>query len=292
MNDHAARLTTPDRCRARDNPGERVGRVVARVCHRIGVRYRLFRRQTQVAFPEIEITLPGLPPALDGLRIVQVTDLHYTCITVKEDYDRLLERVAGLGADLYVFTGDNVSYDERYIEPIIAKLGRLRAPLGSFAVLGNHDYWEGAPTTARCYAEQGIRLLVNEHVRIETRGGALYLAGIDDHCEGDPDLARALDGIPAGAPVVLLAHIPVAALDPATARVGLILSGHVHGGLVNLPGWGPLRMPECSPRRFIQGYYRTEWSQLYLSSGVGTSVVWFRYRAQPEVPVLLLRAPR
>lgn len=284
------RFPAPSACRRRNNVGERLGRLIARIGHPCGLRYRLFRRQTQVAFPEIDVRIPQLPLALDGFRITQISDLHYSVLVVEDDYDLLFERIAQCQPHLFVLTGDNVSYHAECIEPIVRKLGQLRAPCGVLAILGNHDYWEGAEVTAQCYAEQGIRLLVNEWVPILHNGAMLVIAGLDDHCEGQPDLDTTLAGVPEHAPVILLSHIPVVAQDPRTARAGLILSGHVHGGQVRLPLYGPISMPECSPRQFVQGYYRTPYSQLYVSCGVGASVLWFRWHAQPEVPTFVLRA--
>jgi predicted MPP superfamily phosphohydrolase len=261
----------------------------AAALRRCGVRYRLFRRHSSVEFPEIEVAFPGLPEAFDGFRIAQISDLHYNPWCEESDYDRLFRLVAGCEPDLCVVTGDNVSCGARFIGPIVGKLASLRAPHGAYAVLGNHDYREDANETARCYEAHGIKLLVNEWDAVTRDGQNLIVAGIDDHVIGRPDLANALSGVSEGAPVVLLSHVSCAIEHAGMSRVGLVLSGHTHGGQINFPLVGPLYLPVRASRRRLGGYHRTPHTQLYISRGVGVTGVWFRWRAQPEVPTIVLR---
>lgn len=283
---------TPAEVRAGKGDGfEGILRRLAPWMRRFGIRYRLQRGGHCVRFPEVEVVLPHLSAEFAGFRVAQISDLHFTILCEPADYRALFDQVAARKPDLIVYTGDYVSHDAALIAPSCELMGRLQAPHGAYAVLGNHDYWEDANETARQLERNGIRLLVNEWTLIHRGRQALALAGIDDCVLGEPDLAATLDGIPPHLPVILLSHVPCVFLDPRVARAGLVLSGHVHGGQINLPLIGPPWMPELSTRRYLQGYYRNDYTQLYLSAGVGTSAACLRWRAQPEIPILILRQP-
>ena len=264
----------------------------APVLRRLGVRYRLFRRHTRVELHEVEVRVRRLPRAFDGFRIALLSDLHYSVWCEASDYDRLVELVASAEPDLVVLAGDNVSFDRKLIGPIVRMLARLDAPHGTYAVLGNHDYWEGADETARAYAECGIRLLVNEWNSIRRDGAELIIAGIDDLVSGEPDVEKTLSGIPSGAPVVLLSHVASVVDHPLVERVDLVLAGHAHAGQINVPLVGPVYLPRHATRRLLKGHARIGSTQLYVSRGIGTTGLWFRRRAQPEVPIIVLHTAK
>ncbi|MBN1919109.1 MAG: metallophosphoesterase [Verrucomicrobia bacterium] len=262
----------------------------APLLRRLGSRYRLFRPHSRVEIHEVEVPMRRLPCAFDSFRIALLSDLHYSVWCEASDYERLIELVAAACPDLVVVAGDNVSFHADLIAPIVRMLGRLRAPHGTYAVLGNHDHWEGANETARACAECGVRLLVNEWDTVRRDGAALVVAGIDDLVAGEPRMEQTLDGVPDNTPVVLLSHVPAVVEHLLADRVDLVLAGHSHGGQVSFPIVGPLFLPKYTTRRLLHGYHRTPRTQIYISRGIGAAGLWFRWRAQPEVPIIVLQS--
>jgi predicted MPP superfamily phosphohydrolase len=288
----AARVKTPEQCRRGWRRSlDSLMRSVAPALRRCGVRYRLFQRHTRIEFPQVRVCVPRLPRTFDGFRIALLSDLHYSVWCEPSDYDRLVELVNAVGPDLVVLTGDNVSFHGSLIEPAVRMLGRLRARHGTYAVLGNHDYWIGAGAMVRACEARGIRLLLNEWEGISVDGHTLVLAGVDDLVAGEPDVAAALRAMPDGAPVILLSHVPSVVNHPLVERADLVLSGHTHGGQVSFPFVGPLFLPKHATRRLLHGLHDTPRTRLYISRGVGAAGLWFRWRVQPEVPIIVLRAP-
>lgn len=164
----------------------------------------------------VEIPLAGLPSGLDGLRIAQLSDLHAGVDLPPKRLDAALQTVARLEPDLLVVTRDWVTYDAADAFPAARAVAGWSPPLGTYAILGNHDHWTRAETVARAVQEAGITLLRNQRVGFSAGGETLWLAGVDHVWEEHHDLA--------GAPVVLLAHEPdYADTVAADGRVGLQL---------------------------------------------------------------------
>jgi hypothetical protein len=185
---------------------------------------------------DVEIPLAGLPAALAGFSIVQLSDIHVGP-TIKHDYvQAVVDRVNALGADLVAITGDVVDGEVSRLSRHTAPLGRLKARHGSFLVTGNHEYYSGADQWIAEYRRIGLRVLMNEHATLDHNGRALTVAGITDFSahlfdeaqRSDP--AKALLGSPADVPKILLAHQPRSADAAEAAGFDLQLSGHTHGG--------------------------------------------------------------
>lgn len=252
-------------------------------------RWRQVRRRLDYRrIPEItshRIALRRLPASMNGLRVVQLSDIHYGLYIPRRNVERAVEMANRLKPDLVALTGDFVTHSADYVAPVAEILGGLRAPLGVFAVLGNHDYRPGADYVAARLRSHGIRVLRNSHARVERDGRALWLAGVDD-LWFDCDLPRALRGVPAAAPRLLLCHNPAIILQAALHGVDLVLSGHTHGGQVNLPGLAPL----LARTRFLSGWDRLHQTHIYVNRGLGKSIVPFRIGCPPEIAVFQLHA--
>lgn len=242
--------------------------------------------------PEItktDIWLHRLGAAHDGLRVVQLTDIHHSLFTPLEYVQRAVRMANRLHPDLVVLTGDYVTLSPAYIWPAAQALGKLSARLGVFAVLGNHDFRVDAGETTRALRAQHIRVLRNAHHALRTRGDTLWVVGVDDLWSGEDDLPAALRSVPARDPKILLCHNPLGIHRASTHGIDFVISGHTHGGQVRLPVVGSLRGNSKLGERFIDGWNRLNGTQIYISRGIGRSVVPLRLNCPPEIACFRLR---
>lgn len=243
--------------------------------------------------PQIERVTIGSPgsPSDTPLTIVQLSDLH---MQGRRDVLRLkyaLELVEREHPDAVVLTGDFVREDATQVNLATPLLTGLSAPLGSYAVLGNHDLWTDRHVVTEGLRSAGIKVLDNEGVVLSNGEAALYLAGLDDAWSGTSDLAAATEGNTTGLPVVMLIHEPD--LGEPFVRAGSVwlqLSGHSHGGQVRVPGRGALILPDYA-QQYDQGLYSVDDGWLYVNRGLGTTTVPIRLGCRPEVTVLTLYPP-
>lgn len=224
-----------------------------------------------------------------SLRVVQLTDIHAGIYMTREDMRRYANQVIALRPDLFVLTGDFISNSMSFLPGCVEEMARVRARLGTFATLGNHEHWYGtARDTQAIFQRHGIPLLNNAHRLIATEQGPFAVAGIDDLRTGDPDLEAALRGLPSGIPTLLLSHRPEIFPRAADRGIALTLAGHWHGGQIKLrlPGGdvsvAHLRTP------YPEGLYRIDSSRLYVSRGIGTTGTPVRLNAPPEVTLFRL----
>ena len=164
-------------------------------------------------------------------------------------------------------------------------LSKLEAPLGVFAVLGNHDHWYDGPRVRRAFESAGIRVLENENVRVEGEGFDFWLVGIGDLMAGNPDVAGALAGLPQEGAAIALTHNPDL-FPEITDRVALTLAGHTHGGQVDFPFWGAPVVPSRFGERYVRGHVVEQGRHLFVTSGLGTSILPVRFRVPPEIAIL------
>lgn len=228
------------------------------------------------------------------LRVAVVSDLHVGSPGKNVvQLDRVVQTINAGHPDLILLLGDFVIQDViggKFVSPeeIADHLRPLHAPRGVFAVLGNHDWWLGAPRVASALESAGVHVIDDRAVRMNE----FWLAGVSDLWEGPHDLARALAPIQDDAPVVLITHNPD--LFPQVPnRVCLTLAGHTHGGQVALPLIGRPIVPSRYKQRYAIGHVHERGTDLFVTSGVGTSIVPVRFRVPPEVVFLTISgAPR
>ena len=234
----------------------------------------------------VEIYLNRLPKKLDGFRLAHLSDIHHSPFTDMRHILSAVEIVNGLAPDAVMLTGDYVSHETEYIEPMADALGLLKSELGSFACLGNHDHWTDAELVRRHLERNGIKVLVNQGVRLITGRGSFWLAGVDDYMVGKTDVRASLEGAFAHELKVLLAHNPVIARQAARRGIDLMLSGHTHGGQVKL---GNREGSLIAKRRMTSGLHRRYETQIYVTRGIGTVVLPVRYQCPPEISLITLR---
>jgi uncharacterized protein len=239
------------------------------------------------------IQLSKLPRAFDGLRLAQLSDLHHSPFLGEAEIVEAVRHTNALQPDLIVLTGDYISHSRDYIPGCARALSELRAPLGVFAVLGNHDHWTDGARMAEALCAADIRVLINEHVSLERGGAQIKLLGIDDLLVKRGDLAQAVAGTSRGETRILLSHNPTIIREAARAGIDLVLSGHTHGGQIN---WRLLtgrpekrRWLQRRSRRFMRGHAQLGETQLYVNRGLGTVVAPLRYGCAPEITLMELQ---
>ena len=246
-----------------------------------------FARDPEIT--ETDIWLRRLNPAYDGLRIAHLTDLHHSLFTPIEEIHRAVHLANLLRPDVVALTGDYVTLSRSYIWPVAGALGKLRARLGIFAVLGNHDFQVDPEEITRALKAQHIRVLRNSHYALRARAATLWVVGVDDLWWEADDLRAALRTVPAREAKILLCHNPMGVRMAAGHGIDLVLSGHTHGGQVRLPVVGSVYGRSKLGKRFVEGWNRLDGTQIYVSRGVGKVLVPLRFGCPPEIACLRLR---
>jgi uncharacterized protein len=240
-----------------------------------------------VQVKELEVQVRNLPPALAGMKVVQISDLHIGVLLRKEWLSHVVARIRSLAPDLIAITGDLVDGSVAQLAEQVQPLAGLRAPRGVYFVTGNHEYYSGVDEWLAHLPSLGITPLVNQ--RVEVAPG-LDLAGIPDlTAEGlghphAPDLPRTLAGRDPKRPLILLAHQPRQFLEAASHDVALTLSGHTHGGQI----W-PFGLLVGLAQPYVAGLHRRGESQIYVSRGTGFWGPPLRVLAPAEITLLRLQ---
>lgn len=234
------------------------------------------------------VAIKDLPGPFEGFRICQLTDLHHGKYTGIDFIRESLDKVRALMPDLIALTGDYIDRYPFYLEAVIRELGGLEAEYGVYAVLGNHDHVTGGKAVARMLNRFDIPVIDNGRRFIEKDGAAFCLAGVGDLMEDRQDLEGALKGVPPEMPRVLLSHHPDFAEEiPGNKRVDLVLSGHTHGGQVRLFSFVPYTSSRYG-QKYAGGLVRLKGTQVYVSAGLGVSLVPLRFNCPPEITVIEL----
>lgn len=248
---------------------------------------------------ERTVKLARLSPALDGLRIAQFSDIHFEQYTEPGFVRDVVARINRQRPDIVVITGDYVSEGPlpkpkgaQSSYPCAEILSAIECPQ-RWCVLGNHDCTVGAPIVTDALETHGLPVLANRHVPLERNGARLWIAGVEDPSQQNPDLnlaaPRGLQS--AQEPVILLAHEPDYADQVARyGGVDLMLSGHTHGGQVRAPFIGPMYLPPLG-RKYVEGlFHLNNGLQLYVNRGIGAVGVPFRVLCRPELTLITLRS--
>jgi predicted MPP superfamily phosphohydrolase len=243
------------------------------------------RRWTRVR--RVEVELPRLPPSFDGYRIVQLSDVHVGTMNREAAVKKWVETTNALAPDLVAITGDLLSSGTAFHDEAIESLGGLRARDAVVGCLGNHDYYS-EDALCRGLEANGLRMLRNRGFTIEREKEAIYVAGVEDHWRGSPDLDAATRGAN-GAPVVLLAHNPDYFPIAREAGVALTLSGHTHAGQIAVPFAVEMLNLSRIAVRWSAGVYRDGDAVLFVHAGLGTTGPAIRIGAAPEIVEITLR---
>ena len=227
-----------------------------------------------------------------SLRIAFASDFHAGPTTPSHLLDAAIERLVDARPDVLLLGGDFVSYRAEDARPLAERLGAIDAPLGRYAVLGNHDHHADGRAVAALLEGHGVTMLTNRSVRLPEPFEAVRLCGLDDHTAGEPDANAAFRD---AAPVrVVLMHGPAGLLDIGRHAFDVALCGHTHGGQVALPNGWPL-LTACGPlsRQYSAGRYELDGGRtLFVSRGVGYSALPIRLNAPPAITLCTVAAGR
>jgi len=253
----------------------------------VGMLKRARRNALDIRIVENHLPIVGLDPAFDGFTLLHLSDLH---VDINETFvPALLERLARVEYDVCVMTGDYRSKTYGPSDATIDGMRRICAELHDpmYAVLGNHDGIALVPA----FEAMGIRMLMNEAVTLQRGDARIALVGIDDHHFFRlGSIPKAISGVPAEVPTILLSHAPEIYRQAAQAGLDVMLCGHTHGGQICLPGGHPITVDSAIPRRMGRGAWRRRNMVGYTSPGAGTSIVDVRINCPPEITLHRLRA--
>jgi predicted MPP superfamily phosphohydrolase len=241
--------------------------------------------RTQAMAPVVtqqKVPIAGLG---ERLRVVQLTDMHRSWCVSERYLRHVAEIASGLNADMILMTGDFVTHSSAYVHSCLRAFSVLKAPLGIYGILGNHDYWSdentGAPAVQAAIETAGIRVLTNASVQLKS---GLHLVGIDDCGAGRPDLDAAFRDVPPGSPTFAMTHNPLLYGMLQTYSC-VAIAGHTHGGQIVLPGY--------TRQMFDPGWLKLSgwWTdaqnpgRMYVSRGLGVIGLPFRFRCSPEIAI-------
>ncbi|HEX8351865.1 MAG TPA: metallophosphoesterase [Pyrinomonadaceae bacterium] len=260
---------------------------------------------SSIGVRRVSLGVPGWRAEHRGLKVALLTDLHVGAPHMGlAQLRRVVGRTNAEAPDVVLITGDFVIGGPKdrggerggvaggtFVEPepIAEELKHLRAPLGVYAVLGNHDWWFDGERLTRALEAAGLRVLENQAARVERGGRAFWLAGVADLWTRTPDVAGALREVPGDDAVLLFTHNPDV-FPGVPARVSLTVAGHTHGGQVSLPLVGRPVVPSRFGQRYAMGQVVEGGRHLFVGGGLGTSIIPVRFRVPPEIVVLSLEA--
>lgn len=254
----------------------------------------IFQSGGRVRMPEVTLTWKDLPPSLVGLRILHLSDIHLGYYHNLDDLEAIMLEAERHRPDLVLVTGD-ISDDLSMLPGALRIIDGLKAPLGTFASLGNHEYYRGIRDVLSAIDKGPIPLLRNSGQSVKVGSAAIHISGADDpaatHGVTTADFLRrtvdaALDGAPSNVFHILMSHRPKGFNEAAKQGIDLTLSGHTHGG-IQIGFAGRSVLEPWYPEEYFWGHYRKGNSQLYTSGGVGH---WFPFRlgCPPEAPIYIL----
>jgi len=278
--------------------------------------YGFFKERLSYQIRKIEIPVADLPAGLDGLRILQLSDIHAGDFMPRSEIRRAVDMANELGADLAVVTGDFITGANDPLEDCIAELGRLRAPLGVWGCNGNHEIYAGSQDRAQQLFEHfGMRLLRQQNAELAWQGEKFNLIGVDYQRERTasgkklPMLRGAEPLVRSDIPNILLSHNPNSFRRAAELGIQLSLAGHTHGGQVQVEIVDHSFSPARFMTHFIAGHYQLplgsgsntaaseaandspKHASLYVNRGLGTIGMPVRLGVPPEITLITLRAP-
>ena len=287
-------LPAPDQTPYKKRPSRaRIAWFATLGCLALGAAWAFVIEPSRLVLRETQLTLPSCPPSLKGLRIAVISDLHAGSPYITIDKIHLIvETTNAAKPDLILLPGDfviNGVLGGSFMEPktLASELKGLRARIGVFATLGNHDWWYNARRVKESLETASILMIENDAAMIKRDGAAIWIVGIGDKLEGHPDIASALAKVDNSAPIIAITHNPDI-FPSIPAKVALTIAGHTHGGQVALPIIGRPIVPSEFGQRYATGHIVEGGKHLFVATGIGTSILPVRFRVPPEISLLTI----
>jgi len=251
-----------------------------------------FLESRWIRITEIEIRSADVPESFNGSKIVFISDIHLGPFLSSQRLARIVNRINGLQPNLILLGGDYVHYHSQFIKPAFLELGKLRADYGVYGVLGNHDHKADASLTRTMMAQQGICSLDNQSVWVKKGGDSIKIGGVGDLWEDRQIPANTLNELTKSQFAILVSHNPDYLETFNSDLIDLTLSGHTHGGQVTFFGlWAPI-LPSAYGQKYRYGLIEKGTTKSYISSGIGTGTLPFRFFCRPEIVVIRLSKDR
>jgi predicted MPP superfamily phosphohydrolase len=259
------------------------------------VVWGFFIEPNRLVLHEQTIQIENWPQEFGGLRIAVIGDIHTGGPFIDErKLKRIVELTNQQNPDLIVLLGDYMSSNSWHghrVEPEVTAAGLkdLRSPLGVYAVLGNHDWWYNGEKVRRAFEQNGIRVLEDEVAEIKWKNKSFWLAGLADLMTRPQHVSETIAQAPNGATIIALAHNPdIFPRLPQT--VPLLLAAHTHGGQVNIPLIGTPIVPSRFGRKYTAGHVFENGHDMFVTTGIGTSILPVRFRVPPEIVILTIKS--
>ena len=240
------------------------------------------------------IQIDNLPKELSGLRIALIADIHSGGPFIDDNKLRqIVELTNQQNPDLILLLGGYMSpnsWHSRRVEPEVtaAAMKNLHAPLGVYAVLGNHDWWYNGGKVRRAFEANGIPVLDDEVAEVKWQNGSFWLVGLADFWTRPQHVSETIAKVPQGAPVIAITHNPDV-FPGLPQSVPLLLTAHTHGGQVNLPLIGAPIVPSRFGRKYTAGHVFENGHHMFVTTGIGTSILPVRFRVPPEIVILTIK---
>lgn len=256
--------------------------------------YGVFIEPDRLIVLDYPVRLQKWPAQLNGFKIVVLSDLHVGSLHIDaRKLQLIVDESNKQNADLILLLGDYVASGKRscLVKPaaFTGELSRLKARLGVYAVLGNHDWWYDGVDVRNCLQAANITVLEDASVSIDSNGTTFYLTGLSDMWTRSTNIEKALSPVPENATVIVMSHNPDV-FPSMPPRVALTLAGHTHGGQVSLPLVGAIITPSDYGSRYARGLIVENGKTMFVSSGIGTSIFPIRINVPPEISVLQLHS--
>ena len=258
------------------------------------VAWAFFIEPNRLVVRHETLELPRWPSGLSGVKIAVLSDIHAGSAFIDERKLRLIvDRTNQLQPDLIVILGDYIAGNgrgSRRMEPEVFApiLKNLHAPFGVYSVLGNHDWWYNGTKVRTVLEANGVKVLDNEVLKITVRDNSVWLVGLADLWTRPQHIDEVIAQVPEGEPIIALTHNPDI-FPQVPSRVNLVLAGHTHGGQVRFPLIGSVVESSRYGERFEKGHVVENGHDLYVTSGIGTSIVPVRFGVPPEIVLLELK---
>ncbi len=261
--------------------------------------------ESQIRLESVPITLNNLPPAFKGFKIALLSDLHSSPIVSLEHLTHAARLAQNENPDLLVLTGDFIGhtlrtsrnqihdFETKYLDNLVNALAILKPKYGTYAVLGNHDFWSGPEVTnalLKTFEEKlNVHWLRNQHSQLNIGDDFITLLGVDDLWQRSFSLKKAMKRIDPKSIKILLSHNPEVNYRIAPEHnIDLVLSGHTHGGQISFPFIGPPFHPGIRNQKYLRGLVEDKNRKTYITRGVGHLIVPIRFNCPPEVTLLTL----